>query len=159
MNQIKLSKWLKAVIIGVGICGAIICFYILPSWGNDVIVSNPEFSFWYLPWLLFIWIASIPCYATLVCSWIIANEIGKDNSFCRKNANLLKLISILTASDFAFFFIGNIILLLLKMNHPGVILLALIIVFAGIAITVITASLSHLVYKAAQIREENEFTI
>lgn len=106
----------------------------------------------------------MPCYATLVCSWKITDEIGKDNSFCRKNANLLKLISIFSASDSAFFFTGNIILLLLNMNHPGIvllvfILLALVVVFAGIAITVTAASLSHLVYKAAQIREENELTI
>jgi hypothetical protein len=159
MNQLKLSKWLKAIIIGAGICGTVIYFYVFPFWGKDIVASNPECSFCYWIWLLFLWITSIPCYATLVCSWKIADEIGKDNSFCRKNANLLKLISIFAASDSAFFFTGNIILLLLNMNHPGIVLLAFVVVFAGIAITVTAASLSHLVYKAAQIREENELTI
>ena len=159
MNQLKLSKWLKAIIIGAGICGTVIYFYIFPFWGKDIVASNPEFSSYYWIWLLFLWITSMPCYATLVCSLKIADEIGKDNSFCRKNANLLKLISILASSDSLFFFTGNIILLLLNMNHPGIVLLSFFVVFAGIAITVIAASLSHLVYKAAQIREENELTI
>lgn len=159
MNQLKLSKWLKAVIIGAGICGSVIYFYVFPFWGKEIVASNPEFSFWYWLWLPFLWITSIPCYATLVCSWKIADKIGKDNSFCRKNANLLKLISILSACDSVFFFTGNIILLLLNMNHPGIVLLAFFVVFAGIVITVTAASLSHLVYKAAQISEENELTI
>jgi len=159
MNQLKLSKWIKAVIIGAGICGTVIYFYAFPFWGNDIVDANPEFSICYWPWLLFLWITSIPCYGTLVCGWKIADEIGKDNSFCSKNANLLKLISIFAASDSTFFFIGNIIFLLLNMNHPGIVLLAFLVVFAGIAITVTAASLSHLVYKAVQICEENELTI
>lgn len=125
MSQLKLSKYIKSVIIGAGVCGTVICFYVFPFWGNDSAASNPKFLSWYWIWLIFLWITSILCYATLACGWKIADEIGKDNSFSRKNANLLKLISI----------------------------------FAGIAITVTAASLSHLVYKAAQIREENELTI
>ena len=159
MNQIKLSKWLKVIIVGAGICGTIIYFYVFPFWGKDIVASNSDRSLWYWPWLLFLWITSVPCYATLVCGWKIADEIGKDNSFCRKNANLLKLISIFAASDSAFLFIGNIILLLLNMNHPGIVLLAFFVVFAGIAITVTAAALSHLVYKATQISEEIELTI
>lgn len=159
MNQLKLSKWLKAVIIGTGICGTIIYFYVFPFWGRDMIASNPEFASWYWPWLIFLWLTSIPCYATLVCSWKIAKEIENDNSFCRKNANLLKLISILASIDSAFLFAGNIVLLLLKMNHPGVVLLAFFVVFAGITVTITAAALSHLVLKAAILREENELTI
>lgn len=159
MNQLKLSKWLKAVIIGAGICGTIIYFYVFPSLGKDIIASNPEFSSWFWPWLIFLWITSIPCYAVLICIWKITKEIKKDNSFCKKNADLLKLIAIFAAGDSAFLFTGNIILLLLNMNHPGIVLLALFIVFAGIAITVTAALLSHLVYKAAQIHEENKLTI
>lgn len=159
MNQLKLSKWLKAVIIGSGICGTVIYFYVFPFWGKDIVTSNPEFSSWYWPWLIFLWITSIPCYATLVCSWKIAKEIRENNSFCIENANLLKLISIFAASDSAFLFAGNIVFLLLNINHPGIVLLSFFIVFAGIAVTVTAASLSHLVFKAAQLREENELTI
>lgn len=159
MNQLKLSKWLKAIIIGTAICGAIIYFYVFPFWGQDILVSHPEFTSWFWPWLIFLWLTSVPCYAVLVCGWKISAEIGKDNSFSVKNANLLKLVSTLAAGDSAFLLIGNIVLLLLSKNHPGILFLSLLIVFAGIAVTVASASLSHLVMKAAKIREENELTI
>ena len=159
MSQLKLSKWLKAVIVGAVICGSILYFYVFPFWGSEIVTSNSEYSSWYWPWLIYLWITSIPCYAVLVCSWKIADQIGKDQSFCRKNAALLKLISILAAIDSAIVFAGNMILLFLNKNHPGIVFLSIFIIFIGIAVTVTAACLSHLVLKAAQLREENDLTI
>ena len=159
MSQLKLSKWLKAIIIGAGSCGAIVYFFFLPFYGRDIVVAYPEFSYYYWPWQIFLWITAVPCYAALICSWIIADEIGRDNSFCSRNARLLKWISLLAAGDSAFFFLGIIIFAVLGMSHPGVVILSIFIVFVGIAVTVTFAALSHLVYKAARIREENEWTI
>ena len=45
------------------------------------------------------------------------------------------------------------------MNHPGIILYSLIVVFAGVAISVAAATLSHLVLKAAKLQEENDLTV
>jgi hypothetical protein len=45
------------------------------------------------------------------------------------------------------------------MSHPGVTLLSLLIVFAGIAIAVAAAALSHLVHKAAALQEQSDLTI
>mgnify|MGYP000938538826 CR=1 FL=1 len=159
MDQTRLSKWLKAVIIGTGICGSVIYFFVCPYFGCSMTGTYPEFSSWYWPGLIFLWATAIPCYTVLVYGWKIVDEISKDNSFCVKNARRLKVISILAAADSTFVFIGNIVFLLLNMNHPGVFLLALLVVFAGIVITVVSAALSHLVLKAAKLREENELTI
>jgi hypothetical protein len=159
MDQTRLSKWLKAVIIGTGICGIVIYLFVFPFLGHGIIIAYPQCSNWYWPWLIFLWVTAIPCYTALVSGWKITGEISKDNSFCVKNARRLRLISILAAVDSALVFIGNIVFLLLNMNHPGVFLLALFVVFAGIVITVVSAALSHLVLKAAKLREENEFTI
>lgn len=93
-------------------------FLCIPSLGKDIIASNPEFSSWFWPWLIFLWITSIPCYAVLICIWKITKEI-KRQFILQKNADLLKLIAIFAAGDSAFLFTGNIILLLLNMNHPG----------------------------------------
>ncbi len=159
MDQVRFSKWLKIILVGVGICGAVIYCFIFPYLGKDIIADWPEFSGWYWPWLLFLWATAIPCYIALVYGWEIATDIGKDNSFCIENANRLKTIAILAAADSAFVFIGNVVFLLLNMNHPGVMLAALFVVFAGIAIAVAAAALSHLVLKAAKLREENDLTI
>lgn len=54
MNQLKLSKYLKSVIIGAWICGTVIYFYIFPFWGNNIVTAEPQFSSWYWLWLIFL---------------------------------------------------------------------------------------------------------
>lgn len=159
MSQKSLSKWLKVIISGMTICGAIIYLYLIPTFGGDLARSNPEFSYCYLPWIIVILISAIPCYWVLYFGWRIASEIGKDNSFSKENAGYLKNISILTALDSIYFFGANLIFMIMGMNHPSIFLMSLFVVFAGVVITVVTAGLSHLVSKAAAIKEENEFTI
>ena len=159
MGQKALSKWLKAILIGVGVCGLIVYFLILPEVGRSTIDSYPEFSGWYWPWLIFLWATGIPCYTALVFGWKIAANIGKDRSFSMENAKLLKWISWLAAGDAAFFFAGNVVFLFLNMNHPGVLILSLLVVFAGVAVAVAAAALSHLVEKAAALQEESDLTI
>lgn len=159
MEQKTLSKWLKFVIIGVGICGLFIYFGILPSYGSGLVDQYPEFSGFYWPWLIFLWITAIPCYAALIFGWRISDNIGRDKSFSQENAKFLEWIAKLAAVDSAYFFLGNIVLLLCSMSHPGITLLSMLIVFAGVAITVAAAALSHLVLKAAELQEESELTI
>lgn len=159
MNQISLSKWLKGIIAGMAVCGGIIYFYLIPYLGKEITWANPEFAYCYWPWLIVLWISAIPCYVALFFGWKIVVEIGKDNSFSRKNAEYLKRISVLAVTDSVFFFGANLVLMMMGMNHPGVFLLSLFVDFAGIAAAIVSASLSHLVQKAAEIREENELTI
>ena len=159
MKQQSLSKWLRIILAGTGICGLIIYFYILPDWGKSLADHYPEFSGAYWPWLIFLWLTAVPCYIVLFLGWKIAGNIGKDRSFSAENAELLKWISWLAGGDTLFFFVGNMVLWFLNMNHPGIVLLAMVVVFAGIAVTVAAASLSHLVSRAADLQEQSDLTI
>lgn len=159
MEQKTLSKWLKIIIIGVGICGAVVYIFIFPEYGQSLIYDYPEYSYCYWPWLIFLWITGIPCYGVLILAWKIASNIGINRSFSIQNAKLMKGISLLAAIDSGFFFIGNLVYLFLNMNHPGIVLLALIGVFFGIAVAVAAAALSHLIMKAAQLQEQSDLTI
>lgn len=159
MKQKNLSKWLKWILVGLAICGLAVYGYIIPVLGNNIARANPEFAYCYSPWLFFLLGTALPVFAALVCGWTITSEIACDRSFSNKNAKLLKVISFLAAGDAVYFFLGNIVFLSLDMNHPGIVLASLFVVFAGAAIAVAAATLSHLVYKAAQIQAENEGTI
>ena len=160
MTQKNLSKWLKAVIIGTGIFGLIIFGWLVPAYGATIASENPEFAYCYWPWLCFLWLCSVPCFASLFFGWKIAKNIGADNSFSFENAKQLKIISILAAGDSAFFFLGNWALAFMNMSHPSaLIILTPLVVFVGIAITVVCAALSHLVYKSALMQTENDLTI
>ena len=155
MRQKTLSNWLKFVIIGVGVCGLVIYLLVIPMLGQTVAAAEDGlFDHLYWPWLVLIWVTALPCYAALAFGWVIAANIGKDRSFSVENARLLKWISCLAAGDAAFFFLGNVIYLLLGWSHPGVTLLCLVVAFLGVAVSVTAAALSHLVMKTALKEEE-----
>lgn len=159
MEQKYLLKWLKWILIGVGVCGIIVYAFIVPMYGLGLRTLYPELSNRFWPWLIFIWGSGIPCFMALYCAWKITANIGKDQSFTEQNASLLKSISILSIGDAGFFFVGNIALLLLNMSHPAVAIASLAVVFVGIAIAVAAAVLSHLVKKAAVLQDESDWTI
>ena len=159
MEQKTLSKWLKLILLGMGICGLAVYLLVVPSFGDSLRSQYPEFADRYWPWLIFIWVSGIPCYAVLVLGWRIAANIGRDASFSLENARFLRSIAVLAALDAAYVFLGNLAMLFLDMSHPGVVLLSLLVVFAGAAVAVAAAALSHLVRKAALLQEENDLTI
>ena len=159
MNQKKLAAWLKGIIIGIGLCGLIVYFAIIPDIGKSMHASWPEFAGWHWPWMIFLWCTAVPCFASLAPGWMIAVNIGRDRSFSQANARLLKRIAWLAAGDTAFFFLGNVVLFFLGMNHPGIFLISLLICFVGTSVTVAAACLSHLVYKAADLQEQSDLTV
>ena len=159
MEQKTLSKWLKLILLGMGICGLAVYLAVVPSFGDSLCSQYPEFAGRYWPWLIFIWVSGIPCYAVLVLGWRIAANIGRDASFSLENARFLRSIAVLAALDAAYVFLGNLAMLFLDMSHPGVVLLSLLVVFAGAAVAVAAGALSHLVRKAALLQEENDLTI
>ena len=93
MEQKSLAKWLKIILVGVGLCGLIVYFVIFPSYGQSLVTDYPEFANRFWPWLIFLWVSGIPCYMVLVFGWRIASNIGEDRSFSNENAKYLKWIS------------------------------------------------------------------
>ncbi|MCM1989166.1 DUF2975 domain-containing protein [Oceanirhabdus seepicola] len=159
MNQQQLAYWLKIIIIGMALCGVIIYAWMVPYFGMSIVSYHPEFLSWFWPWMILILITAIPCYLVLYNGWQIAVSIANDQSFTQSNAKILKRISHLAMIDAMFFFAMNCLYLFIGMNHPGVLIASLFIVFTGVAFSVVTAAISHLVSKASDIREENEWTI
>ena len=159
MTQKALSRWLKGVIAGVGLCGLIVYLAVVPECGRTLRAAYPEFSGWFWPWLVFLWLTAVPCYGALAIGWGVADRVGLDQSFSEENARALKRVAYLAAGDTAYFFIGNIALGLLGMNHPGVMALALLCCFAGVAVSIGAACLSHLIRKAADLQRQSDLTI
>ncbi len=159
MSQSVLSKWLKLIIVAVGLCGLLVYAWVVPSLGQSVAAEAPEFAYCYRPWLILIWVTAVPCYVILALGWKISKNIGNDRSFSEENAKLLKWIAVLAAADAGFFFVMNIIFLFLNMNHPGIVLMSLIVLVAGVAVSAVAAALSHLVKKAAGLQEQSDLTI
>lgn len=160
MSQKTLSLLLKTIIIGVALCLAVVYIWVVPEIGGPLAeTGDGEFRSLYVPWLIIIELTALPIIAALVLAWLIARNIGLDRSFSRQNAKLLGVIAILAAADSAYFFIANAVMMLLNMSHPGVVIFSLIACFAGVAVCVAAAGLSHLVLKAAKLQEQSDLTI
>ena len=156
MKQKKICRWLKGLTVLLGTMGVaffggvtVLAFYMRQQ--------NPQDPVW--SFVFFSWYTAVLCYGVLFQFWNVCTQIGRDNSFSVKNAVSLRNIALLAAFDAAFFFAGNILFLFLNMNHPAVVLASCFVTFLGVAVAVAAACLSHLVYKAAKLREENDLTI
>lgn len=159
MEQRTLVRWLKTLVILAAICGAALCLGVLPQMGKWMVKLYPEFSHAYLPWLFFLWILSVPCFLALILAWKVFTNIERDRSFSIENAEHLRKVSYLAALDAILLILGNFIYLLLGMNHPSILLASVLAAFAGIAVSVASAVLSHLVRKASDLQEQSDLTI
>lgn len=159
MKPVKFAKWLKAVIIGCTFIGLVSVIYVLPECVSYFKGMYPEFSDWVIPWSVLIYTCSVPCFVAMFYSWKIAVNIQNDKSFCSDNAALFKKFSYLSIGDSVLYFLGCLILFFMGMNHPGLMIIEMLIVFIGLAVFVCTAALSYLVGQAADLQEESDLTI
>ncbi|MBO4849158.1 MAG: DUF2975 domain-containing protein [Clostridia bacterium] len=162
MDQRKLSLLLKIVIIGVALCAAAVYLWIVPEVCGRPLAEagDGEFAHLFIPWLIIISVTALPVAAALVLAWLIAANIGRGRSFCPQNAKYLSVIALLAGIDAAYFFAASVILMIVtRVWHPGAVLLVLFACFAGAAICVAAAALSHYAYKAAALQEQSDLTI
>lgn len=160
MSQKSLSLWLKAVVSGLFLIGIAFTFVLIPLYGKELIAKYPEFSGAFWPWTIFVVLFSVPCFAALVCGWKIAENVGLDRSFTKESAAVLKTVAVLAAFDSAFFFVGNWFLALFNYSFPPLLLVITpLVTFVGTAVAVVFFALSHLIYKAALLREDADLTI
>lgn len=156
MSNKNISKSLKTIIALMGVLGIGFYSVVVPWALSEFVGKYPEFSYFYLPWLIFLLCTAVPLYAILVLGWMISTAIGEDKSFTEKNAERLKACAYCLAGDAVFFLLGNFVFWFLNLNHPGVAVAACVFCSFVIMIACAVRLLAHLVSKASAIREENE---
>ena len=159
MTQKHLSIAAKVVILLFGVLGLAFYGAAVPVGGWQLLEDAPALQYAYLPWLIFMELMVIPDYAVLVLAWQVAVSLGHDRAFIPENARRLKLICAVSLVTTAYFFLGNTVFFFLNMNHPGIILIALLICAVGVSITIAAVCLSHLVKKAADLQEQSDLTV
>ncbi len=93
MDQKSLARWLKCILVGVGLCGIVVYAVVVPSLGLSLAREYPEFGYCFWPWLIFILATGLPCYAALFLAWKVASNIGRERSFSTETARLFRMIS------------------------------------------------------------------
>lgn len=154
MDQKKLAIWLKAIVVGCALCGAVLFGFILPRYLAYVAEEVPDLP--HRAWLIFMWALAVPCYAVLVCIWRMADEIGRGNGFSPENARLLRLIAVLAGADSVLLLIGNVVFMARGHAIPTLALVSAFMCFVGLFISVGAACLSYLARKTAAPQDDSD---
>lgn len=156
MKRLGLVRTLKGAILFMAAMAAVCYLEIFPirireageMYGMDWIVG---------PGIAAVSISAIPIAIALVLFWRICTEIGRDNSFCHKNARWLSGIGFCAMLDTGYCAVGTVTIELL-VGSP-IWLLGMGVCVVGLAIAMAAFLLSHLVLKAADMKAENDLTI
>lgn len=156
MNRLALARRLRLILIGIALCGLLFYLILLPRLLAHILPPDRGIR---TAHLILLWISAIPCYLVLGHGWRIVSNIAADRSFCRENARRLRAVSTLAAIDAAYIPLCDLILFLLGGTEGTMLILSVIIVFIGIAVSTAAAALSHLVLRAAELQELSDLTV
>jgi hypothetical protein len=159
MSSKSSGSLMRVSVIATAICGLFLCIYVIPSFGQSINYTYPEFSSWFWPWLIFTWLVALPCFAILVFVWKVSGAVMRETVFTLQTAKWVKMGALLLLSEAVLLFVGNVLLMLLNMNHPGVLLLSIIGDIFVIALALLASVLSRYLTKAAVLQEESEGTL
>ena len=156
MGRVGLVRTLKGVIIFLALMAAVCYVKVFPVSIQDM-GRDPETAWLVTPGIIAVSVSALPIAIALALFWMICTEIGRDNSFCRKNARLLTGIGFCALVDTGYCAVGAVTLEFLV--GSAVWLLGLGVCVVGLAIALAAFLLSHLVLKAADLKSENDLTI
>lgn len=157
MGRVGLVRTLKGVIIFLAVMAALCYLEIFPDCIREMGAENANAAWLVTPGIVAVSLSAIPVAIALALFWMICTEIGRDNSFCRKNARCLSGIGFCALVDTGYCAVGTVTLEAL-VGSP-IWLLGLGVCVVGLAIALAAFLLSHLVLKAAELKSENDLTI
>jgi hypothetical protein len=168
-NQKPLVWGLRVFLILFGL----VCLFFFYVFGKTFAITLVE-HVWQDTYCGLICLMFIPIFAALVDAWLILGDIGRNNSFCEKNAQRLMRISryalVVTVLWLIVTVCHSLVNALITLPsqtlettlgiHPyGIMVLGIFLTLVGAAASIAAAALSHLTRKAAAIQDENDLTI
>jgi len=157
MKRVGLVRTLKGTIIFLAVMVALCYTTIFPERIREIGWENASVSWLVTPGIIAVSISVIPIAIALVLFWRICTEIGRDNSFCHKNASRLTGIGFCALVDTGYCAVGTVTLEIL-VGSP-IWITGLMVCTLGLAIALAAFLLSHLVLKAADLKADNDLTI
>ena len=159
MGRVGLVRTLKGVVVFIALIVSLFYCFIFPQMIQEMGWQNANLAWLVEPSIAAVSVSVIPMAVALVLFWMICTEIGRDNSFCHKNAKLLCGIGFCALIDTGYCAVGTVTLCFLVQIHVSILLLGITASVAGTAIALAAFLLSHLVLKAADLKSENDLTI
>lgn len=159
MQQKEMARWLKLVTLLSGAAGISAVWFLIPALLDRLIPEDTCAAILWLPLVGFCWLTALPCFACLWQFWGICTRIGQNRSFCAENAAALKCISQLLFLDCLLYIAAGTAAAFLRALTPGRALLLVTILLVGVTLTVLSAALSHLIWKASELQQDADLTV
>ena len=159
MGRVGLVRTLKGVIVFLAAIVAVCYGALFPDIIEEMGRENANVTWLVEPGKAAVSVSVIPIAIALVLFWRICTDIGRDNSFCQANARRLSGIGFCALVDTAYCAVGTVTLCFVLVPHPSIWLAGLGASVVGLAIAVAAFLLSHLVLKAAALKEDSDLTI
>ena len=160
MKRMALVRTLKGVVVFLTMLAALFYGFVFPELIRGIGAMWEEAFAWLVtPGIVAVSLSAVPIAIALVLFWQICTDIGRDNSFCHRNAWRLSGIGFCALADTAYCAVGTVTVFAITGGHPGVFLVATAAILIGLAIALAAFLLSHLVLKAAELKDEHDLTI
>ena len=101
----------------------------------------------------------LPILVMGINSWKMFTRIGNNNSFCPENTQALRSVSVLSLFECVLLALAGVACLVTGIYSYGLLALIVLLMFICLALSAISAALSHLTLKATSIQDENDLTV
>lgn len=152
--QLGSTLFLKAVICLIGLAAAGFCVILL-----GVTLSGNAGM--YAPLLLGMCATAVPFFYALSRGLLLLSYIDKNTAFSEQSVAAIRAIKWCTAIISVFYALAMpfIVSIAEKDDAPGVIVVALVLIFAPLVTAVFAAVLEKLLHSAVDIKSENDLTV
>ena len=161
MKNASLARQLKTILVLLFVFVIIAFAVLVPAFGLMIKENNPEYSFAFVPCLIWAWCFAVPILLAFIPAWQIFSTVGSaQGCFVRENVKRFKTIAWLAYADAVIFPLGMIIVGFLGAGQPG---LTVIITPAVVILSVCAARVFQILAKitenASALQEEHDLTV
>ena len=154
--------FLKVVIFLIGIAVLAVCIFGLPGVASRDAAAHPETAYLQYLFLVYAYVLCIPFYVALYQAFKLLTYIDKNKAFSELSVRALRYIKYCAITISILIVVGIIISLAIfygSEDITGIIMLALISIFASSVIATFAAVLQRLLQGAIDIKSENDLTV
>jgi len=155
--------FLKGVILLIGIVALALCIFLFPEVARRDAEAHPETAYLQYPFLLSVYLLSIPFFIALYKGFKLLIYIDKNKVFSELSVRALKVIKRCAITLSAFIVAGIIFVILLSAGKgediTGFISLGFMLTFASIVIATFAGILQRLVNEVVDIISENDLIV
>jgi hypothetical protein len=149
------TLFLKGVIYAIGLGVLVMCIYVFPKIIGEFQIGG------YDPILIGMYLPAIPFFIALYQSLKLLGYIDSNNAFSTLSAQALRRIKYCGITISALYIIGMPFIFNVadKDDAPGVVAIALIIIFASFVIATFAGVLQKLLENVIALKSENDLTV